>query len=212
MTDASAPVVAVAWPHKFLPPHSGPFGGYQPPCGGGSVAKKDVSRLVVCLPLAVLHQEGALRLSIAREKKLFLSFGAVHAQVMANPPTGVTGALVAHLQLDPSVGAAVKHWLAAKYSNPWNEVNSRAVREAAGQGVYRLVDAHRGAVGSLLMGAAKLDPDCDRVAALEPEAARLAEIWRAFREQSAGLYEETWKRVGAAIKAQTESSDSGNMD
>lgn len=199
---ATPSVLAVTWPHKFLP--AVPAGGkksFPPPCGGNPVDRAELAGLVVMLNLAAMEAAGELTLEASTSKKFFMTFNDVKLKLNGSPQAGgIKGALVKQISRSSNLRSVVRQWLDKEFRNPFNEVIGRGVLEAIDLGIYAWVDANRNFVTAAFKGSKTIHFDCDKVAGLEPEADRLAAVWRQFAgSQNFGIVRDATKE---AIEAQ----------
>jgi len=204
-----AQVVAVTHPLKFLPPAG--HGAWPSPCGGGGVKREDLAVLTVLLPLADLRQQGKLDINVSKSKKLFVTFTSVKVSVKdATGATGRTAALLEAIKQREDLDSGVGKWLGGDYQDPWAETFGRAVLDGVDAGCWQWVDAHRNVVAALFKGDKTLQPQCDKIATIEPEADRLVAVWRQF---SAGAdFKDIHSKVEHAIRSHTETDDGPDFD
>lgn len=182
-------------------------GGVDVPCRDVKVKKRDLAATAVTAAFIGLAERSHLRLTLGKRRALLglRKRPAALAESLGNarPVAGLEGDLLASLSgnkdADP-IRVVVERLLPIS-GDPWGDVIARIEEEMLEEGYF--LEGERKKVAKFFLGK-KLEPDCERMAALQEQVAPVRKMLDDFRRQDGALYEQLLKDVRQGIKARQE--------
>ena len=187
-------------------------GGVDVPCRDVKVKKRDLATTAVTAAFIGLAESAYLRLTLGKRRALLglRKRPAALAEPLGNagPVEGLEGDLLTSLSGDQDgdpvraapVGAVIERLLPMS-GDPWGDVIAGIEEEMLEEGYFQ--EGERKEVARFFLGK-KLEPDCERMAALQEQVAPVREMLDDFRRKDGTLYEQLLKDVRQGIKARQE--------
>jgi|GEM_PF-1649791 len=180
-------------------------GRIELPCRGVKVKKDELAEMAAATAFIGLAQGGYARLYIDQRRGTLglRKHKAVFLQPLgrgATLPHGFEGRILGLLSDRQGLNNAVDilKGLVPESEDPWAEVIWRVREGLLEQGYF--VEAGRGRVAKFVLGR-KLQPDCQRIAALQGQVEPVRNMIESFRIANQGIYAQLMKDVRAAIQA-----------
>lgn len=180
-------------------------GRIELPCRGVKVKKDELAEVAATAAFIGLAQGGYARLyidqrrgtlSIRKHKAVFLQ----PLERASTPPSGFEGMILQSLIDRQGLNNAVDilKRLVPESEDPWTQVIWRVSEGLLEQGYF--VEEERGRVAKFVLGR-KLQPDCQRIAALRGQVEPVRKMMESFRIANSEIYAQLMKDVRTAIRA-----------
>jgi hypothetical protein len=178
------------------------------PCREVKLKKKDLAAMVGVAALVGLLKEDCLRLSLGSRGAIIKSKHVLASR--STRPTSRFAGLEAELMSrvtgkdkDDGVASIVARVLGDDSADPWGRWLGRVRQHLLEQGYF--TSEQRSGIGRLL--GKELVPQCDRIAAVQPEVRQLRAVLAAYRAAEPQLYEQLWKDVTGGITSRQSTAD-----
>lgn len=183
-------------------------GGVQLPCRDVRVKKRALAATALTAALISLGDAGYVRLSLGTRRALFglRKRPTVFAEPLQSAVSvgGLEGGLLASLDDDRDENAvrAVIERLLPVSGDPWADLIGRIEEGMLDQGYFAEQEREK-KVARFFLGK-KLDPDCQRIAALQEHVQSVRQMLDGFREANQKLYDQLIDDVSKGIRARQE--------
>jgi hypothetical protein len=182
-------------------------GGVDVPCRDVKVKKRDLAATAVTAAFVGLAERDHLRLTLGKRRALLglRRRPAVFAEPLGRAESigGLEGRLLASLSGNQDADAVqdVIERLLPLSGDPWGDMIAHIEEEMLEQGYF--FEGERKQVAKFFLGG-KLEPDCQRIAALEDQVSSVRDMLEGFRQTNGALYEQLLKDIRQGIRAQQE--------
>lgn len=182
-------------------------GGVDLPCRDVRVKKRDLAATAMTAGFIGLAEAAQVRLYTGTRRALLglrkRSAAFVEPLGGGASTAGLEGSLLASLsdKQDTNAVQNVIERLLPMSGDPWGDVIAHIEEGMLEQGY--LLEGERKQVAKFFLGK-KLEPDCERIAALEDQVSSVREMLDGFRQTDGALYEQLLKDVRQGIKARQE--------
>jgi hypothetical protein len=181
-------------------------GGVELPCRDVRVKKQDLAATAMTAALIGLAKGGHARLYVGTRRALLRKRSAVFVEPLGGAPSmgGLEGALLASLGDDQDANAVrtIIERLLPMSGDPWGDVIGRIEEGMLEEGYFLEVEREK-KVAKFFLGK-KLDPDCQRIAALQEQVPTVRGMVDGFRQAKEALYDQLIKDVRQGIRARQE--------
>jgi hypothetical protein len=179
-------------------------GGIEVPCRDVRVKKRAMAKTALGAAFVGLATAKRIRLSLGERRGLMglrkRSTVFVEATGTAASSYGLEGSILASLsdRRDANAVPKIVERMLSLSEDPWGDVIARIEEGMLEQGL--LVEGERGKAATFFLGK-RLEPDCQRIGALEREATLAEQTLDGFRQANPAIYEQLLKDVQKGIRA-----------
>jgi hypothetical protein len=183
-------------------------GGVELPCRDVRVKKQDLAATAMTTALIGLAKGGHARLYVGTRRALLglrkRSAVFVEPRQRVASIGGLEGGLLASLSEDQDANAVrtIIERLLPMSGDPWGDVIGRIEEAMLDEGYLVEVEREK-QVAKFFLGK-KLEPDCQRIGALQEQLPSVRDMVDGFRQANGALYEQLIKDVRQGIRARLE--------
>ena len=182
-------------------------GGVKLPCREVRVKKRELAETAMVAAFVGLTEAKQIRLSIGKRRVLLglrkRPAVFVASLINATSARGLEARILESLKgsQDPKPVLDIVAGVVPISEDPWGGVIARIEEDMLEQGFF--VEGERGKAAQFFLGK-KLEPDCQRIAALQDQAGLAAQRMSSFRQADPAIYEQLVKDVHQGIRARLE--------
>jgi hypothetical protein len=206
-SSPSVPVIFYLFADRIVPKHPMLVEGTSIPCTEVRVQKGALAVRLLSSAFWSLRQQGVIQIEVAESRAARRMLRRPDVRVAplkrAERP-GLEGTVLASLEDRETVHDVVCRWSELGSTDPWHDVIAEVVREAVASGLIREVEAAGGVLTKLLGDSVGLEPDCDRITALEPRFRQLDSSWVEFQGREKALHDGLTGQCKRSLVACTE--------
>ncbi len=215
MSHLSAGTLCFLFAERVVPA-AGALGGTEAPYSGQKVSTKHLAPLLFATSFWGLRQQGHVVLEKVQRKSMGM-FKQDHVLVRPGhlPPTEqrtgfddvILRAAYGDPHQPPTAQDVVFRWFGRSTTLPYDHVVGLARQEMVQRGLGAVVDAQRGAIGGMLKGKTRVEPDRDRIGQHWTSFEHVLAGWNHFSGAEPDLADTLVHSCTKAISARTDTGD-----